>query len=76
MKTPEQFLIDACKEMGFTEDYSKMIFKINPDSSNAYIFAMHDYATQYALKVLKIVSELKNDPSINNINLPDHEPEN
>jgi len=43
MKTAEEYLIDACINAGFTEDYAKMIFRINPDSSNAFVEAMKEY---------------------------------
>lgn len=49
MKKAEETLIQACRDAGFTDEYSKAIFKINPDTSSAYIDAIKEYA-QEAIK--------------------------
>lgn len=47
--TAEAFLIQACRDAGFTEDYARMIFKINPDSSSTYVEAMKEH-TKFHVK--------------------------
>lgn len=62
MITAEQTLIQACRDAGFTDDYSKMIFKINPDSSSAYVEAIKEYAKKAIIEdrknILKNVEEI------------------
>ena len=53
MITAEETLMQACRDAGFTDDYSKMIFRINPDSSNAYVEAIKKYAKE-AIKADRI----------------------
>ncbi len=50
--TAEEMLIQACIDAGFTEDYAKMIFKINPDSSNAFLEAMIKHTKLHVTKAL------------------------
>ena len=55
--TAEQFLIKACIDAGFTEDYAKMIFKINPDSSSVFVKAMIDFTRQHVTQALNAALE-------------------
>lgn len=55
--TAEESLIIACIEAGFTEDYAKMIFKINPDTSNAFIKAIINFSKIHVETALKEASE-------------------
>jgi len=51
--TAKEYLKKACKDAGFSEDYSEMIFRIMPDSSSTYVKAMIEHTKYHVQKALE-----------------------
>lgn len=49
----EEFLINSLIMKGFTEDYIKMMFRLNKDSMSAYIETLIEFAQLHAIKGTK-----------------------
>lgn len=46
----EEFLITSLKMKGFTEDYIRMMFRLNKDSTSAYIETLIEFAQMHIIK--------------------------
>lgn len=57
MSTAEEILIQACRDAGFTDDYSRAIFRIYPDSSSAYVEAIKKFAKLHVKACKKEISK-------------------
>ena len=55
--TSEDFLIQQLKDAGFTEDYIKMMFRLNKDSTSSYIECLQNFAKLHVQAALKAASE-------------------
>ena len=55
--TAKEYLKKACKDAGFSEDYSEMIFRIMPDSSSTYVEAMIEHTKYHVQKALEKAAE-------------------
>ncbi len=55
--TAEEFLIKACIDAGFTESYARSVFRIMPDSSNAFINAIIECTKLHVQAALKTANQ-------------------